>query len=109
MRELRDQENRDFVLDKNYLELKHLKEKVRAENLEDPQVLKMAGLSYIAFLNKKQKQQDKLNRGMSGGDDEDDDNQSEDESNASDDYKKNKAQTKDFDKNNTTQMKDGKN
>lgn len=55
MRELRDQENRDFVLDKNYLELKHLKEKVRAENLEDPQVLKMAGLSYIAFLNKKQK------------------------------------------------------
>lgn len=106
---MRDQENRDFVLDKNYLELKHLKEKARVENLEDPQVIKMAGLSYIAFLNKKQKQQDKLNRGLSGGDDDDEDNQSEDESNTSEDFKKNKAQTKDFDKTAGAQAKDSKN
>lgn len=109
MRELRDQENKDYVLDKNYLELKHLKEKAKTENIEDPSVLKMSGLSYIAFLNKKQRQQDKINRGLSGGEDDDDENQSEDESNASDDYKRNKAQTKDFDKNNPAVNKDGKN
>ena len=60
VRELRDQDNKDFVLDKNFLELKHLKEKAKTENIEDPAVLKLSGLSYIEFLKKKQRQQDKL-------------------------------------------------
>jgi hypothetical protein len=33
---LRDPENRDIGLDKNYLELKHLKEKGKIESPDDP-------------------------------------------------------------------------
>jgi hypothetical protein len=35
VRELRDSENKDFILDRNFLELKHFKERGKQENLED--------------------------------------------------------------------------
>eukprot|EP00347_Sterkiella_histriomuscorum_P000937 403373955 len=111
VRELRDTENKEYILDRNFLELKHFKEKSKLEIQDDPTILKYQTMSYINFLNKKQRQQDKINRGLSGGDEDDDDeNQSEDESNVSEDYKKDKTHTKDFDKTTANGLnKDGKN
>ena len=73
VRELRDTENKEYILDRNFLELKHFKEKSKLEIQDDPTILKYQTMSYINFLNKKQRQQDKINRGLSGGDEDDDD------------------------------------
>ena len=73
MRELRDTENKEYIVDRNFLELKHFKEKSKLEIQDDPAILKYQTMSYINFLNKKQRQQDKINRGLSGGDEDDDD------------------------------------
>lgn len=40
MRELRDSDNKEFILDKNFLDLKLLKEKGKVETPEDPTIAK---------------------------------------------------------------------
>ena len=78
MRELRDIENKDYLIDKNFLSLKQRKELFKPENPDDPNQ-KYANMSYINFLNKQQRM---LERGQNFGDaDEDDENQSEEDSN----------------------------
>ena len=69
-------------MDKNFLELKHLKEKSKQENIEDLSIVKYQNMSYISYLNKRQRIQEKIQRGGNG--EEDEDNPSEDDSNQSD-------------------------
>ena len=70
-------------MDRNFLELKHIKERFKTENIEDPALVKYQNMSYINFLNKKQRVQERILRG--GNPDDDDENPSEDDSNNSDD------------------------
>ena len=51
MRELRDVENKDYLVDKNFLNLKQRKELFKPDNPDDPNI-KYANMSYINFLNK---------------------------------------------------------
>jgi len=53
------------MLDKFFLELKHLKEQGKDGNVEDQSILKYQTMSYVSYLNKRQKQLDRLNRGLS--------------------------------------------
>lgn len=83
-RELRDAENKDVMLDKFFLELRRLKEQGKDGVVEDQSVLKYQTMSYVSFLSKRQKQLDRLNRGLSLNDeDEEEENPSEDDSNES--------------------------
>lgn len=94
-RELRDSDNKDYMLDKNFLELKRLKEQGRLENVEDPAILKFQQMSYISYLNKRQRINERLNRGLSIGDDEEEEeNQSEDDSQVSEDKQEKGKSTK---------------
>lgn len=53
MRELRDNENKHFLMDKNYLDLKAKKEICKkGENLDDPNIHRYANMSYINYLNR---------------------------------------------------------
>ena len=56
MRELRDVENKDFLVDRNYVDLKMIKEKIKNNEIfDDPNILKYQNMSYILYLNKKQR------------------------------------------------------
>lgn len=81
-RELRDDENKDFLVDRYFVDLKMRKEQIKQEATPDPTQLRYANMSYINFLNRHQRM---IEKGVSLDDfDDEEEDQSEDESNASD-------------------------
>ncbi len=90
-RELRDQENKDFMIDKFYLGLKLKKEDARQEAPQDVNAHRYTNMSYISYLNRQQRM---IERGALVDDFEDDDEQqSEDESEGGDENEKTKTKT----------------
>ena len=90
-RELRDQENKDFLLDKFFLGLKLKKDDARQEAPQDPNAYRYTNMSYIGFLNRQQRM---IERGVLVDDFEDDEEgQSEDESEGADENDKTKTKT----------------
>lgn len=80
-RELRDQENKEILIDKYYLGLRTKKEDSKLEQPQDPNAHRYANMTYISFLNRQQRM---LERGALVDDfDDDEEGQSEDDSNVS--------------------------
>jgi hypothetical protein len=81
-RELRDIENRNFMIDKFYLDLKSKKELSLNEQavVQDPNLARYAAMSYINFLNRRQRMIERGDTHDNFEEDEEENSQSEDES-----------------------------
>ena len=106
-RELRDKENKDIVIDRNFLSLKTLKENYRLRQVENPSYEippRIAHLTYLEYLTKYQQWITLGRQGdimqfieNAGGEENDDDDPSESESDAvsiSSKHKKNNSLNK---------------